>query len=110
MKLLFDQNLSHHLVAMLAAEFPGSLHVRQVGLASASDSTVWAYAASQGLAIVSKDSDFQQRATTMGFPPKVIWVRLGNCPTSAVAALLRSRVADLVAFEANPAASFLSLP
>jgi hypothetical protein len=28
MRLLFDQNLSHRLVSLLAAEFPGSQHVR----------------------------------------------------------------------------------
>jgi predicted nuclease of predicted toxin-antitoxin system len=36
MKLLFDENLSHRLVAQLGAEFPGSVHVRDVGLAPAS--------------------------------------------------------------------------
>ena len=37
MKLLFDQNLSHRLVGQLAAEFPDSAHVRDVGLAAADD-------------------------------------------------------------------------
>jgi predicted nuclease of predicted toxin-antitoxin system len=110
MKLLFDQNLSHRLLALLAADFPGSEHVRNAGLATGSDSAVWSYAAAQGLTIVSKDTDFQQRAARLGCPPKVVWVRLGNCPTAAVAALLRSRQADLLAFEADPKASFLSLP
>jgi predicted nuclease of predicted toxin-antitoxin system len=109
MKLLFDQNLSHRLVAQLATEFPGSQHVRDVGLAAASDPAVWAYAAAQGLVIVSKDSDFQQRVLLLGHPPKVVWVRLGNCSTSAVANLLRSRQADLLAFEAEPIVSFLAL-
>ena len=31
---MFDQNLSHRLVAHLAAEFPGSAHVRDAGLAA----------------------------------------------------------------------------
>jgi predicted nuclease of predicted toxin-antitoxin system len=109
MKLLFDQNLSHRLVGLLAAEFPGSQHVRDAGLAAAADSAVWAYAVAQGLAIVSKDTDFQHRALLFGHPPKVVWVRLGNCPTAAVAALLRTRQADLLAFEADPTASFLAL-
>ena len=109
MKLLFDQNLSHHLVAQLAAEFPGSAHVRDVGLAAAPDPDVWAHAAANGFVIVSKDTDFQQRALLYGFPPKVVWVRLGNCPTAVVAALPRSRLADIQAFEADPAASFLAL-
>jgi predicted nuclease of predicted toxin-antitoxin system len=45
----------------------------------------------------------------LGHPPKVVWVRLGNCPTAAVAGLLRSRQADLLAFEADPVATFLVL-
>ena len=109
MRLLFDQNLSHRLVGLLAAEFPGSEHVRNVGLAAASDPAVRAFAAANGFAIVSKDTDFQRRAALLGFPPKVVWVRLGNCPTAAVAALLRARLADLQAFEAHPTASFLAL-
>jgi hypothetical protein len=56
-----------------------------------------------------KDTDFQQRALVYGHPPKVIWVRLGNSSTSAVAALLRSRLAEIQAFEADQIASFLAV-
>jgi predicted nuclease of predicted toxin-antitoxin system len=109
MKLLLDQNLSHRLVGQLATEFPGSQHVRDAGLAAAPDPPVWAYAAARGLVIVSKDSDFQHRALLFGHPPKGVWVRLGNCSTAAVAALLRARQADRLAFEADPTASLLAL-
>ena len=109
MKLLFDQNLSHRLIGQLAAVFPGLSHVRDAGLAAAPDVDVWTYAASNGFVIVSKDTDFQQRALLFGHPPKVIWVRLGNCSTDAVGALLRSRLADIQAFEADSAAAFLAL-
>jgi predicted nuclease of predicted toxin-antitoxin system len=70
---------------------------------------VWAFAARHGLAIASKDSDFQQRALLRGHPPKVIWVRLGNCTTAEIAALLRERHEDVLAFAADPTASFLVL-
>ncbi len=109
MRLLFDQNLSHRLVTLLAAEFPGSQHVRNTGMAAGADPVVWGYAAKEGLVIVSKDSDFQQRAVLRGHPPKVVWVRLGNCSTTDVADLLRIRLADLLAFEADPVVSFLAL-
>jgi predicted nuclease of predicted toxin-antitoxin system len=108
-RLLFDRNLSHRLAGQLAAEFPGSAHVRDAGLAAASDPDVWTYAATHGFVIVSKDTDFQQRALLYGHPPKVVWVRLGNCSTATVAALLRSRLAEIEAFEADPLASFLAL-
>ena len=109
MKLLFDQNLSHRLAVQLAAEFPGSAHVRDKGMAAAPDPEVWAYAATHGFMIVSKDTDFQQRAILYGHPPKVVWIRLGNCSTTTVAVLLKSHLADIQAFDADPMASFLAL-
>ena len=109
MRLLFDQNLSHRLVSMLAAEYPGSVHVRDIGLGAADDQSVWMYAGGNGLTIVSKDVDFQQRALLHGHPPKVVWVRLGNCTTAAVATLLRARRDDVLAFEADAMAAFLVL-
>ncbi|HUY87971.1 MAG TPA: DUF5615 family PIN-like protein [Pirellulales bacterium] len=62
MNLLFDQNLSRRLVALLAAEYPGSEHVSGAGLLGADDIAVWRYAAGKGLVVVSKDSDFRRMA------------------------------------------------
>jgi predicted nuclease of predicted toxin-antitoxin system len=109
MTLLFDQNLSHRLVGQLKTEFPGSSHVRDIGLMSSPDLQVWDYAKANGFTIVSKDTDFQQRALLYGHPPKVIWVRTGNCSMVSVATLLQSRLADIQAFEADASASFLAL-
>jgi predicted nuclease of predicted toxin-antitoxin system len=109
MKLLFDQNLSFKLVDHLSAEFPNSVHVRDLGLARALDPVVWSRAKADHFVIVSKDTDFQQRALLYGHPPKVIWIRLGNCSTSSVAVLLKSKLSDIVAFEVDPNASFLAL-
>jgi predicted nuclease of predicted toxin-antitoxin system len=108
--LLFDQNLSRKLPALLAAEFPGCEQVLLAGLSTADDQAVWAYATSRGLAIVSKDSDFAQLSAALGPPPKVVWLRVGNGPTRAVAALLQSRAADVRAFLADPASALLELP
>jgi predicted nuclease of predicted toxin-antitoxin system len=81
-KLLFDQNLSHRLVKALASEFPESVHVRDVGLEKALDEPVWEYAKANSFVIVSKDSDFHQRSFLFGHPPKVVWIRRGNCSTA----------------------------
>ena len=70
---------------------------------------MWAYAAANGFVLVSKDTDFQQRALLYGHPPKVIWIPAGNCPMAAVEALLRLCLADIQVFEADPLASFLAL-
>jgi hypothetical protein len=51
-RLLFDQNLSPRLLALLADLYGGSTHVRNEGLETADDDTVWEYAARHGVAIV----------------------------------------------------------
>jgi predicted nuclease of predicted toxin-antitoxin system len=109
MKLLFDENLSHKLVGLLADLFPDSVHVRDVGLKAADDPLVWDYAKDNGLILVSKDSDMRQRSFVFGHPPKVVWVRLGNCSTSDVEKLLRKSVAAVRLFSEDSHASFLSL-
>jgi predicted nuclease of predicted toxin-antitoxin system len=109
MKLLFDQNLSHKLARRLADLFPASTHVREVGLKEAEDPLVWEYAKQQGLMIVSKDSDFHQRSFVFGFPPKVVWVRLGNCTTTEVEQVIRKNFDSIKAFAENEEAAFLIL-
>ncbi len=109
MKLLFDENLSHHLVELLADCFPESTHVRGVGLERADDIAVWDYAAAMSMIIVSKDSDFHQRSLLYGPPPKVVWVHVGNCSSAAVEQILRRHVADIEMLERDSTAAFLIL-
>jgi len=107
--LLFDENLSHKLPAKLADVYPGSIHVRHVGLLGAGDEQVWEHAVSHGLVIVSKDDDFQQRSYLRGAPPKVVWLVVGNATTSDVAAVLRAGSAAIERFVADAEASLLVL-
>jgi predicted nuclease of predicted toxin-antitoxin system len=88
--------------------YPGSTHVRDVGLATADDLSVWKQAGRDGLVIASKDADFHQLSFTLGPPPKAVWLRVGNCPTSRVAELLRRHAEDVGAFARSDAA-FLAL-
>ena len=109
MRLLFDQNLSPRLSTSLADLFPGSWHVEAAGLGTASDETVWAYALAGGLAVVTKDEDYSHLSAARGFPPKVIWLLIGNCTTAQVEALLRRRADDILAFEDDPDAGVLAI-
>lgn len=109
MKLLFDQNLSSALVARLADLFPGSTHVKSLGMMSADDVAIWSYAAQNGFTIVSKDSDFQQRSLLLGAPPKVVWLRVGNCPTGLIEKILGDRSVELHSFDTDPKQSLLVL-
>lgn len=89
MKLLFDQNLSPRLVRHLADLFPNSSHVMELGLDQSFDREVWEYARQQDYLIVTKDVDFSEFSLLQGFPPKVIWIRRGNCSTQDIEHILR---------------------
>ena len=95
MKLLLDENLSPELAAWIQAPFPGSVHVREAGLKGQADSMIWEYAQKHGFAILTKDSDFQEKAVLTGAPPKVIWLRTGNCSTRLIGEWIL-RDADLI--------------
>jgi len=108
-KLLLDQNLSPRLVQSLASFYPDSTHVREVGLQEADDLKVWEFARNNGFTVVPKDSDFRQRSFLLGFPPKVIWLRLGNCTTSDIEHVLKQRETAIRKFCDDPVDSFLIL-
>ena len=110
MKLLFDQNLSHLLVGSLADIFPDAAHVRDHGLQNADDAAVWDFARDHGYTLVSKDADFRQMSFLRGAPPKVVWLRVGNCATTQIEAILRSKAIVIIAFERDPDFTFLVLP
>lgn len=109
-KLLLDENLSPGLVSRLADLFPGSLHIHDCGLGASSDSEIWEFAAKSSLTIVSKDLDFHDRSILRVGPPKVIWLRTGNCSTDRVEQLLRSFFPAVENFNADPQSSLLILP
>jgi predicted nuclease of predicted toxin-antitoxin system len=108
-RLLIDENLSWKLIRDLSSVYPDPIHVRDVGLASADDSTIWAYARANALTIVTKDLDFHQRSFLHGAPPRVIWICRGNCSTAEVIEVLRSQYDVVRGFHENSEASFLVL-
>jgi len=108
-KLLFDQNISSKLVQSLSDLFPGSIHVRAIGLELAVDNVVWNYARDHGFILVSKDADFHQRSFLYGFPPKILWIMLGNCPTAEIERTIRSNHFRITQFNKDEQAAFLAL-
>ena len=104
MRLLFDQNLSFKLCRQLSDLFPGSNHVRLLGLERADDRSIWDFATTNGFVVVSLDADFVEMAAVLGAPPKVIWLRCGNQPTAAIEALLRAHAENIADFEQDNSA------
>jgi predicted nuclease of predicted toxin-antitoxin system len=110
MKLLFDQNLSWKLVEQLSETYPDTEHIKHALSTSADDRAIWEYARANGFTIVSKDDDFVQRSLLNGHPPKVIWIRLGNCRTAEIARLLVNSHDAMLAFFNDEEKSLFAIP
>jgi len=108
-KLLFDQNLSFRLAFAVDASFPDSKHVRDFALTRKGDDRIWEFAAENGYAIISKDSDFMHRALLHGTPPKVIYLHVGNCRTERIEQLLHDGKALMTDFLKDPVEALLVL-
>lgn len=109
MRLLFDEQLAEELCVLLRDKFPESLHVRAIGAGGASDEIIWQTAQDRGCVLVTKDEDFHRLGVLRGAPPKVVWIRIGNCTTADIAALLREHHADIERFVDEDEATVLEL-
>src|SRR4030042_3033690 len=88
MKLLFDQNISYRIVGLVSDKYPEAKHINQVVLDDATDNSIWNFAKENNYAIVTFDSDFYNLSIIKGYPPKIIWLRIGNTSTLMVAKIL----------------------
>lgn len=109
MKLLLDENLSDRIVPRIIDLYPDSEHVKTLGLTNTEDALIWDFAKNNGFAIVSKDSDFYQRSLLYGHPPKFVYLRIGNSPTSRIVQILRDRFEVMSQFEISEMESILVL-
>jgi len=108
-KLLLDENLSHRLVRRIADLFPDSAHIATERMLQAPDAVVWEYAKANGFAIVTADADFYELATTLGPPPKVIWLRGCDYPTAVAEQLIRGQSIRIAEFLEEPERAVLIL-
>jgi len=108
-KLLLDENLSERLLPLLREAFPGSTHIRLLGLGGVDDRAVWDEARSSGSVLLTKDDDFLGMSMSLGWPPKVICLAIGNASNAATAQLILSRVSAIEYFYEHPEVGFLLL-
>lgn len=109
MKLLLDNNLSYRLISRLSALFPESKHVVDVGLDEASDEAVWQFAKENDFVIVTKDADFNHLSMVYGAPPKVVWIKTGNCKLSIVETLIHQDSNEILRFGSDDGAEILEI-
>jgi predicted nuclease of predicted toxin-antitoxin system len=77
-------------VRRLADLYPDSNHVYLIGLDTVADPVIWQYARDNEYLIVTRDADFSDLSVMLGYPPKVIWIRRGNCTTGEIETILRT--------------------
>ena len=107
--LLFDQNISPRLVERLADAYSDSVHVSSVGMGNALDIEIWQYAYDNDYIIVTKDADFSELGLIKGFPPKIVWIRRGNCSTRDIESILRENYSAVTALSDDPETGILTL-
>lgn len=109
MKLLLDENLSDRIVYKIIDLYPGSEHVKTLALTNTDDGIIWEYAKANNFMVVSKDSDFHQRSLLYGHPPKFVYLRIGNSPTSKIVGILRDDFDIIIQFGSAESESILVL-
>jgi predicted nuclease of predicted toxin-antitoxin system len=101
-KLLFDHNVSHKLVPRLADIFPDSTQTRLLNFGRTNDPQLWLFAKVNEYIFVTKDRDVAELTILRGAPPKIIWLRMGNCTTMAIERTLRAEIEAIIAFVDDP--------
>ena len=109
MKLLLDENLSDPIIPKIIDLYPNSEHVKTLRLVNSDDVVIWEFAKSNDFVIVSKDSDFHQRSLLYGHPPKFIYLRIGNSPTSKIVQIMRDKFDTISRFVDSEVESILVL-
>jgi predicted nuclease of predicted toxin-antitoxin system len=109
MKLLFDHHLSRKLVTRLVDVFPNSSHVVFHGLDHADDIDIWHFAQQHDFTIVTKDSDMNDITALRGAPPKLIWLRIGNCSTPVTESIIRKNHPLIEQFHRDPNGAILEI-
>ena len=109
MSLLFDQNISFRIIKRIEDIFPGSISVRELGYDNPHDFEIWKFAKSNNFSIVTFDSDFIDISNLRGFPPKIIWLRIGNTSTKNIAERIRTEQSSIVDFLNSSENAFLEM-
>lgn len=73
------------------------------------DSEIWQYAHDHDYMIVTKDADFSELGVVRGFPPKIIWIRRGNCTTLEIESILRENYGAIAALSSDEETGILTL-
>lgn len=96
MKFLVDHQLPPALAEFLRGRGHEARHVRELGLKSDDDLTIWRHAMTGDFVLVSKDEDFFHLASRPNETGKLIWVRMGNCRNQPLLQAFRTALPQIL--------------
>jgi len=73
------------------------------------DSDIWYYARHHGYCLATKNTDMVDLCVLRGAPPKILWLRAGNCSTAAVREIFARNAERIADFEKDETTVVLSL-
>ena len=106
---VLDENLSFKIKKELKNLFNDLKHVSDLNLINTDDYTIWDYAKTHHYSIVTFDADFIDLSVLNGFPPKIIWLRVGNSSTVNVVQLLKNNYVAINEFLLSTENGFLEI-
>jgi len=87
-RFLIDNQLPQALVPWLESKGSFAQHVLSRKLAQSPDEVIWLTAARERAIIISKDEDFARFTLVRTEPVPVLWLRIGNCRSTALLATM----------------------
>ncbi|QEM01981.1 hypothetical protein DIU31_000020 [Mucilaginibacter rubeus] len=96
-RIIVDENISWRLKKLLSSWdiLPVNEITAQERL---SDFKIWQFAKANDYSILTFDEDFWELQNLYSFPPKIIWLRIGNVNTQAIANLLLKYEESIIHF------------
>lgn len=62
------------------------------------DSAIWNFAKNNDYTVITFDEDFVELQNLLGYPPKIIWLRMGNVTTQQIASSLNKIKGEIFNF------------
>ncbi len=94
MEIWLDAHISPLIATWIQSEFSISCYpVRDLQLRDAADAEIFQAAKDKGdVIILTKDNDFLDLLDRLNAPPKIIWLRLGNCSNQTMKEFLKKEL------------------
>jgi predicted nuclease of predicted toxin-antitoxin system len=97
-ELWLDMQLSPALAKWIVSEFQiNAISSYELFINNEKDEVIFLNAKNKGnVILLSKDSDFTDLLDRLLPPPKLIWLRMGNCPNSQMKIILKNTLLQAI--------------